>query len=153
MGRGLRGLYYERFEVALLSAYTPDELTLDDNPQHLIGLVNRMRLFAAPNVIDQAQAVIRGIVEISLKPSVNLRKLATAELSGNRDPDLLLPFSLACRADLDHVSRPVLLRLRKHKMNNDLLPGDGYQGPLNEFAVFDALPRAIRRALSSANFQ
>ena len=36
---------------------------------------------------------------------------------------------------------------------NDLLPGDRYCGPLNEFDAFDALPRAIRRALDAAFFQ
>ena len=36
---------------------------------------------------------------------------------------------------------------------NDLLPGDRYRGPLDEFEAFDRLPRAVRRALDSANFQ
>jgi hypothetical protein len=51
--------------------------------------------------------VIKGLIEITLKPSVDLRKLAMAELSRNPDSDLLLPFSLACRADLDNVYRLV----------------------------------------------
>ena len=51
--------------------------------------------------------MIKGLIEISLKPSVDLRKLAMAELSRNSDSDLLLPFSLACRADLDNVYRTV----------------------------------------------
>jgi len=49
--------------------------------------------------------VIRQLIEISLKPSVDLRKLAMVELSKKRDSDLLLQFSLACRADLDKVYR------------------------------------------------
>jgi hypothetical protein len=36
---------------------------------------------------------------------------------------------------------------------NDLLPGDRYRGPLDEFEAFDVLPRAIRRALDAALFQ
>jgi Family of unknown function (DUF6525) len=36
---------------------------------------------------------------------------------------------------------------------NDLLPGDRYRGPLDEFDAFDALPRAVRRALDAALFQ
>ena len=36
---------------------------------------------------------------------------------------------------------------------NDLLPGDRYRGPLDEFEAFDALPRAVRRALDAAQFQ
>jgi sugar/nucleoside kinase (ribokinase family) len=92
----------------LLNAYVHEEITLDGDEQHLIGLANRMRLFAPPNIIDEAEAVIRGLIEISLKPSVDLRKLATAELSKNPNSDLLLPFSLACRADLNKVYRTVL---------------------------------------------
>ena len=38
-------------------------------------------------------------------------------------------------------------------MTNDLLPGDRYRGPLAEFQAFDALPRAVRRALDDAQFQ
>jgi hypothetical protein len=87
----------------LLNAYVHDEITLGGDEQHLIGLANRMRLFAPATVVHEAEAVIKGIVQISLKPSVDLRKLATAELSKNSDSDLLLPFSQACRADLDKV--------------------------------------------------
>ena len=91
----------------LLNAYVHDGFTLGGDEQHLIGLANRMRLFAPPNVIDEAEAVIRGLIEISLKPSMDLRKLAIEELSKNPNSDLLLPFSLACRADLDKVYRTV----------------------------------------------
>lgn len=38
-------------------------------------------------------------------------------------------------------------------MTNDLLPGDRYRGPLEEFEAFDRLPRAVRRALNVALFQ
>ena len=55
--------------------------TLSGDQQHLIGLANRMRLFAPPNLVKEAEAVIRGIVEISLKPSLDLRKLAIDEIS------------------------------------------------------------------------
>jgi hypothetical protein len=72
----------------LLNAYVHDGITLNGDEQHLVGLANRIRLFAPPNVIDEADAVIRGLIEISLKPS-------------------LLPFSLARRADLDNVYRTI----------------------------------------------
>jgi hypothetical protein len=91
----------------LLNAYVHDGVSLNGEEQHLVGLANRMRLFAPPNVIDEADKVIRGLIEISLKPSVDLRKLAMAELSKHPDSDLLLPLSLACRADLDGVYRIV----------------------------------------------
>ena len=92
----------------LLDAYVHDGINLNGDGQHLIGLANRMRLFAPPNVIDRAEAVIKGLIEISLKPSMDLRKLAIEEASKKPDADLLLPFSLACRADLDSVHRTVL---------------------------------------------
>jgi hypothetical protein len=51
-----------------------------------------MRLFAPANVIDEAEAVIKGLIEISLKPSVEFPKLA-AELFKDRQSDLLLRFA------------------------------------------------------------
>jgi hypothetical protein len=92
----------------LLNAYVNDGFTLNGDEQHLIGLANRMRLFAPPNVTAQAEAVIGGIIEIALQPSVDLRKLTAAELTKDRDRDLLLPFSLACRADLDRIHRSAI---------------------------------------------
>jgi hypothetical protein len=92
----------------LLNAYVNDGFTLNGDEQHLIGLANRMRLFAPPNVTNEAEAVISGIIEIALQPSVDLRKLTAAELTNDRDRDLLLPFSLACRADLDHIHRTAI---------------------------------------------
>ena len=89
----------------LLKAHLSGGLELGGDEQHLIGLVNRMRLFAPPNVIQEAESLIKGVIEISLEPSVDLRKLTMAALSKNPDADLLLPFSLASRADLDNVHR------------------------------------------------
>ena len=88
----------------LLNAYVHDGVTLTGDGQHLAGLINRMRLFAPPNIINEAEAVIRGLVEISLKPSVEFPKVA-AELFKDRQSDPLLRFSVACRADLDNVYR------------------------------------------------
>lgn len=92
----------------LLNAYTQDDITLGGDEQHLIGLINRMRLFAPPAVVGAAEAVLRAIVEIFLKPSVELRQLATEALSKSLDPDPLMTFSSICRADLDDVRRKVL---------------------------------------------
>ena len=89
----------------LLNAYTHDEISLGADVQRLIGLINRMRLFAPPAVVEGAEAVLRAIVEISLKPSVELRQLAKKALSESLDPHPLLAFSLVCRADLDNVRR------------------------------------------------
>ena len=91
-----------------LTAQVRDEIKFGGDEQQLVGLVNRMRLFAPPHVIDEAEGVIWAIVEIWLKPSVEPRQLAEAALSNSRLPDPLLPFSLACRADLDRVHQTVV---------------------------------------------
>ena len=92
----------------LLNAYTHDEISLGGDEQRMIGLINRMRLFAPTDVVDGAEAVLRAIVEILLKPSIELRQLAKEALSKRLDPDPLLVFSSICRADLDNVHRTVL---------------------------------------------
>jgi len=89
----------------LLNAYTKDEIAQGGDEQRLIGLINRMRLFAPPDVVGAAEAVLRAIVGIFLKPSIEVRQLATEALSKSLDPDPLLAFSLACRTDLDKVRR------------------------------------------------
>ena len=93
----------------LLNAYThdEDEIALSGDEQRLIGLINRMRLFAPPDVVEGAEAVLRTIVEIMLKPSVELRQLAKQVLS-NSIEDPLLAFSSICRADLDNLHRTVV---------------------------------------------
>jgi hypothetical protein len=46
-----------------------------------------MRLFAPRDVVEGAEAVLRGIVEILLKPSIELRQLANQALSSSiEDP-------------------------------------------------------------------
>jgi hypothetical protein len=89
----------------LLRAYTTDDLVLSGEEQHLIGLINRMRIFAPSDVVATGEAVFKAIVEISLKPSIELRQLAKEALSKNPDPDPLLTFSQVCRADLENVRR------------------------------------------------
>ena len=85
----------------LLNAYTRDEIVLGSDEPRLIGLINRMRLFAPPEIVVGAENVFRVMVEISLKPSIELRQLAKEALSRGLDPDPLLAFSSTCRADLD----------------------------------------------------
>jgi len=92
----------------LLRAYTRDELELSGDEQRVIGLINRMRFFAPSHVVATAEAVLRAIVEISLRPSVELRQLATEALSKSLDPDPLVEFSQVCRADLDSVRQTMM---------------------------------------------
>ena len=87
----------------MLKAYTRDDIQLSGEEQRMIGLINRMRLFASATVVDGAEDVLRAIVEVLLKPSVELRQLAKQALSKSLDPDPLLTFSEICRADLDNM--------------------------------------------------
>jgi hypothetical protein len=91
----------------LLHAYVHDQdrLALGDAEQRVIGLINRMRLFASPDVVDEAEAVLKAIIEISLRPGIALGQLARDALSRRPDPDRFLSFCLVCRNDLDHVRR------------------------------------------------
>ena len=87
----------------LLDAYVSDEFSLGRDEQRLIGLINSMRLFAPAEVVAGAEAVLNTIVEIKLKPSMELRRLATTALSRGLDPDPILAFSQICRDDLSRV--------------------------------------------------
>jgi hypothetical protein len=91
----------------LLHAYVreQDKLALGEGEQRVIGLINRMRLFASPEVIDEAEAVLRAIIEISLKPGITVGQLARDALSHAPDPDPFLRFCRVCRSDLDNVRR------------------------------------------------
>ena len=94
----------------LIYALTHDEFSPGGDEQRLIGLINRMRLFAPAKVVGGAEAVVKAILEIALKPSVELRQLANEALSSSPIPDPLLAFSEMCRTDLDalmenHLSR------------------------------------------------
>ena len=97
----------------LLHAFTHDAISPSGDEQRLIGLINRMRLFAPPEVVRAAEAVLRAIAEIALRPSVELRQLAKEALSKGLDPEPLLAFSEICRADLDTVrgERPLRMPL------------------------------------------
>ena len=66
-----------------------------------------MRLFAPPDVVEGAEAALRSIVGIMLKPRIELRHLAKQALS-NSIEDPLLAFSSICRADLDSLHRTVV---------------------------------------------
>ena len=104
-----RETVYAEFVVSasnlLLSAYTRDDIQLSGEEQRLIGLINRMRLFAPAHVVEEAETVLRAIVEVLLQPSVELRQLAKDALSKRLEPDPLLAFSSICRAELQTLHR------------------------------------------------
>jgi hypothetical protein len=91
----------------LIDAHVRDDIALGGDEQRLVGLINRMRLFAPPEVVGGAEAVLKTIVEIYLKPSIKLRQLANDALSNSLEPDPLLAFSQTCRVDLDNVRRTI----------------------------------------------
>ena len=66
----------------LLRAFTRDDFSPGGDEQRLIGLVNRMRLFAPANVVSRAEAVLRAIVEIALKPSTARFPASTTNRAG-----------------------------------------------------------------------
>jgi hypothetical protein len=86
-----------------LNAHILDEIALNGDEQRLIGLINRMRLFASQEVLVCAEAVLKTLLNTYLKPRVELRQLAIEALAEGPRLDPLLPFSLVCRGDLDHV--------------------------------------------------
>src|SRR5690242_10574027 len=55
----------------LLNAYVQDQgkIALQGDEQRLVGLIHRMRLFASTDVVGEAEAVLKAIIEILLKPS------------------------------------------------------------------------------------
>jgi hypothetical protein len=89
----------------LLNAHVRDDIALDGEEQRLVGLINRMRLFAPQEVLASAETVLKAIVNIYLKPRVDLRQLATDVLTDGTPGDPLLPFSSVCRQDLENVRR------------------------------------------------
>jgi hypothetical protein len=91
----------------LLTAHVQDQdkIALSGGEQRLLGLLNRMRLFAPPEVVGGAETVLKAIIEILLRPGVDLKQLAREALSRRPDPDPFLTFSQVCRADLDNVRR------------------------------------------------
>lgn len=98
---------------AVVKACITDNLSWTRDEQHLIGLINRMRLFAPPCVITEAESVIRTLVGIALQPKRDLNELARTTLTDRSVPDLLLRFSLASQADLKSIYRPSGNRYRE----------------------------------------
>ena len=91
-----------------LSAHIQDGIALGGDEQRLVGLVNRMRLFAPPEIISGAETVLQAIVNTMLRPSIGLRELAMDALSQKSGLDPLLAFSSICRRDLDNLHLAVI---------------------------------------------
>ena len=112
----------------LLNAYTQDEIALGGDEQRMIGLINRMRLFAPPDVVDGAEAVLRAIVEILLKPSIELRQLAKEALSKSLDPDSANGIQLDLQGGLGQCSPNARVRAAG-RTSHELSGGRGGHPP------------------------
>jgi len=89
--------------AALLNAYAEEGLTFGQDKQQLLGVLQRIRLFAPPVVVAEADRVLQSIVEIALQPVMDFRGLTAAELAERREANILEAFSTVCRADLDDL--------------------------------------------------
>lgn len=89
--------------AALLSAYVADQLTLGRDQQQLVGVLQRMRLFAPSHVVQMAEGVLQFILKIALQPPVNLRCVTPDDLAQTMEPNALDAFSKVCRTDLDEL--------------------------------------------------
>jgi ABC-type spermidine/putrescine transport system permease subunit II len=105
-----RETVYAEFVMAastvLLNAYVEHGLTLGRDQQQLVGILHRIRLFAPPYVVQEAEKVLDSIIEIALTPGVDPRQLKAADLDHSQ-PDMLAKFSKVCRKDLDDLHQHV----------------------------------------------
>jgi hypothetical protein len=65
---------------------------------NLYALVGRMRVLSSPRIVDDADKVVRRIVEMYLAPNKTFRELP--EILGDDAMDPLREFSNACREEL-----------------------------------------------------
>ena len=66
----------------------------------LYALVSRMRVLSSQQVIEQADRVMRAIVEAYLAPNKSIRDILPHSLKGNITLDPLRDFANACRDEL-----------------------------------------------------
>jgi hypothetical protein len=95
--------------TAVMAKAVISDIALGAEEQRLFGLANRIRLFAPPKVIEEAEKLVRLIIEVSLKPRVDLRAAAGEALAARANPlqNPLLPLSRACQEDLESLERAV----------------------------------------------
>ena len=64
----------------------------------LYGILGRIRLVCGEKILAEAEACCRGIVELYMKPNMNVEQVRAAFEANEFDP--LKEFSSACRAEL-----------------------------------------------------
>ena len=79
-----------------------NDFAMNEDSEQLVVLVNRIRLFAPAAVVDEADVVVKSIIQSALDPSIDARQLAVRALAED-EAYPLLDFSNACRRDLERV--------------------------------------------------
>ena len=102
--RARREALYSEF-IGEASKLFADALTheLDDPAKvvELYAIVSRIRLFGKPRTLEEAERVVSQIGIAYFAPNKDLRLFAN--MAKGSELDLLLAFSNACRAELEHV--------------------------------------------------
>jgi hypothetical protein len=93
--------FYKNF-IDEASRWYADALTHETadvaNLVNLYALVSRMRILSSPRIVENADRVVRMIIETYLAPNKTLRDLK--DIWDNDAMDLLREFSIACREEL-----------------------------------------------------
>jgi hypothetical protein len=102
--RARREALYSEF-IREASKLFADAMTHElDDPAKLVELyaiASRIRLFGAPQTLEEAERVVTQIGAAYFAPNKDLRLLAN--MAKGTELDLLFAFSNACRAELDRV--------------------------------------------------
>ena len=67
----------------------------------MYALVNRIRLFASPSVLDAAEAFVKRLIETYGQKNMTLEQMKSVALEQHADP--LSEFALKCRSELRDV--------------------------------------------------
>jgi hypothetical protein len=78
------------------------------------ALIGRMRVLSCPAVIEQAEAVVRTIIDTYFAPNKTFPELS--QLISNHTMDPLRAFSEQCREDLSNSHSPLTVSLTKRAM-------------------------------------
>ncbi len=87
--------------AALLTAFVEDGITFGQDKQQLVGVLERIRLFAPPEVVVEAEQVLQSILEIALQPVIDFHGITADDMAKRRESNVLQGFSKVCRSDLD----------------------------------------------------
>ena len=87
----------------IVSATFEEGLVVGKSHQKLVGMLNRMKLFAPERVLEEAERVISEIVAIASQPRLVLADVTANDVARMREVDAVAVFSETCRDDLDRL--------------------------------------------------